>query len=145
MKALNFFIDFINTFIYNTTIKRSEKMREKDKQLWKAYHSGAIDRELTEDEKKEIRACDLAMHLLIDTASLYSEIKFNGLENNMTKLYNLKKTDEFLYYHIVLGLARQFETEVDVMEVKIQYLAEKEQKKESKKEKVKKKFLKLKY
>lgn len=144
MKALNFFIDFINTFIYNTTIKRSEKMREKDKQLWKAYHSGAIDRELTEDEKKEIRACDLAMHLLIDTASLYSEIKFNGLEN-MTKLYNLKKTDQNLYYHIVLRLSDQFQIEVDVMEVKIQYLAEKEQRKESKKEKIKKKFLKLKY
>lgn len=119
-------------------------MWKKNKQLWKAYHSGVIDRELTEEEKNEIRACDFAMHLLINSASLYSEIKFNGLEN-MTKLYNLKKTDEFLYYHIVLGLARQFQTEVDVMEMKIQYLAEKEQRKESKKEKVKKKFLKLKY
>lgn len=107
-------------------------MQEKHKFLWKAYHEGIIDRELTEEEKKEIRACDFAMHLLIDTIALYSEIRLLGLEN-MTKLYNLKKTAPFLYYDFVLGLAQRFCIEVDVMEIKIQYLATKEQKKEEEK------------
>lgn len=48
-------------------------MFKSDYNLWVDYHQGKINRELTEDEKKEIRASDFAMHLLVPTDVLMNE------------------------------------------------------------------------
>ena len=56
-----------------------------DYNLWVDYHSGKINRDLTEDEKKEIRASDFAMHLLVPEKTLLNTC--GGIEG-IKKIYS---------------------------------------------------------
>ena len=48
-------------------------MYKKDYNLWVRYHKGQINRELTEEEYKDIKASDFAMHFLVPTKALIQE------------------------------------------------------------------------
>ncbi len=80
-----------------------------DYKLWVYYHSGAINRELTLEEQREIDAYDLAMHLLIPTKSL---LRF------------LDSLDNFplVYWGETEFLATVFKVPLEVMEIRLKDL-----------------------
>ena len=60
--------------------------------LWVDYHYG-IKKDFTADEKKEIFACEFAMHLLVPTKVINKQIKNMGgieaIKNNPNKIKEL--------------------------------------------------------
>lgn len=84
-------------------------MQECDYQLWLSYHYGLLKRELTEEEYKEIRASEFAMHFLIPTKQL---LKLCGGYKNLPNID----------YARISELARLFEVSWEVMQIKIDSL-----------------------
>lgn len=81
--------------------------------MWLEYNLG-IKKELTEEEKKEIEACEFAMHLLIPTESINKYINLMGgieeVNNNNLKIHYL---------------ANQYGVPIEIMMLKINYLIKK--------------------
>lgn len=86
--------------------------------IWIEYNFG-VKKELTEDEKQEVEACEFAMHLLIPTESINRYIDLMGgieeVNNNQLKLQYL---------------ANQYGVPVEIMMVKIDYLIKQSEKHE---------------
>lgn len=89
-------------------------MWKKDLDLWKKYHLGLINRELTNSEIKEIKASDFAMHLLVPTNAISQFCDENGgveqviLSDDMIKaLANHFKVDEYVIYFKLQYLYKQ--------------------------------------
>lgn len=85
-------------------------MKKDDYNFWLAYHTGKINRKLTEKEYSEIRACEFAMHLLIPTDRLLEMC--GGLDN-------LKNMNIYHNYPVIKELAKAFDVSEDVMILKI--------------------------
>lgn len=81
--------------------------------MWLEYNLG-IKKELTEEEKQEIEACEFAMHLLIPTESINRYINLMGgieeVNNNKLKIHYL---------------ANQYGVPIEIMMLKIDYLIKK--------------------
>lgn len=78
-------------------------MMKSEYEFWKDYRNGKINRELTSDEHKEIRASDFAMHLLIPTDALLQEV--GGFDNLVKIISNLEvETIKHLAQNLGLSL-----------------------------------------
>lgn len=86
-------------------------MKESDYQLWLYYHYGLLKRELTEEEYKEIRASEFAMHFLIPTKQL---LKLCGGYKNLPNIDFVRISE----------LAKLFKVSWEVMQIKIHTLME---------------------
>ena len=92
-------------------------MKESFYSLWIDYHSGNINRALTEREYSEIRACDFSMHLLIPTKAL---LKMCG------GLNKLKQMDIYHNNDVIRKMALAFRVPEEVMFFKMDYIIKQE-------------------
>ncbi len=88
-------------------------MYKKDYNLWVRYHKGQINRELTEEEYKDIKASDFAMHFLVPTKALIQEC--GGLSA-------IENADFFNDYYKVFYLANIFCVPIEVIQIKLEYI-----------------------
>ena len=78
--------------------------------LWIEYNLG-IRKNLTEEEDKEIFACEFAMHLLVPTESINRYIELmGGIENVKNDLLKIKY------------LANLYDVPIEVIQIKLNYL-----------------------
>ena len=102
-----------------------EQMTTESEQVWYDYHMGRIQRELTEEEKKEIRACDFAMHLLISTNYFVEFMKEYLLSQNddfYEFIHYLNHGHSFDVEESIAILAEEFRVDKMVMRIKLLYL-----------------------